>query len=140
MEYLANAGQTYMPFQENTRIPTLPYEPLPRPEPPLPAPVLNAAAPPTRRDVGVSGLNSVEVIHRQHPVAGRAAHPGARRAGRVRRHPESGTVPEGALPCRRSGPGPRRGIGDLALVAGAAVEQGTQPRLNRVPVWTTRVR
>lgn len=44
MEYLANAGQTYMPFQENTRIPTLPYEPLPRPEPPLPELALNAMA------------------------------------------------------------------------------------------------
>ena len=44
MEYIANAGQTYMPFQENTNIPTLPYTPLPRPEPPLPEPRLNAAA------------------------------------------------------------------------------------------------
>jgi len=44
MDYIANAGQTYMPFQENIRVKTLPYTPLPRPEPPLPAPVLNAAA------------------------------------------------------------------------------------------------
>ena len=29
MEYIANAGQTYMPFQENTNIPTLPYTPCP---------------------------------------------------------------------------------------------------------------
>ena len=44
MEYMANAGQTYMPFQENIHIPTLPYTPLARPEPPLPEPALNAMA------------------------------------------------------------------------------------------------
>ena len=31
MEYIANGGQTYIPFQENTNIPTLDYTPLPRP-------------------------------------------------------------------------------------------------------------
>ena len=35
-EYTANAGQTYMPFHKNTHVPTLEYEPLPRPEPMLP--------------------------------------------------------------------------------------------------------
>ena len=30
-EYIANAGQTYMPFQENIQVDTLPYEPLKRP-------------------------------------------------------------------------------------------------------------
>ena len=44
MEYTANAGQTYLPFKENTRIGTLPYTPLDRPEPPLPDPELNDAA------------------------------------------------------------------------------------------------
>lgn len=44
MSYTANAGQTYMPFQENIRIPTLPYTPLTKPEPPLPALELNDAA------------------------------------------------------------------------------------------------
>ena len=43
-EYTANGGQTYLPFKENIHVPTLAYEPLPRPEPPLPAPVLNPAA------------------------------------------------------------------------------------------------
>ncbi len=40
MEYLANAGQTYIPFQNNTQIKTLPYDPLPMPDPPLPTPEL----------------------------------------------------------------------------------------------------
>ncbi len=44
MEYTANAGQTYLPFKENTRVKTLPYTPTARPEPPLPEPTLNAAA------------------------------------------------------------------------------------------------
>lgn len=44
MTYAANAGQTYMPFRDNTRVPTLAYTPLPMPEPPLPAPELNAMA------------------------------------------------------------------------------------------------
>ena len=44
MEYIANAGQTYMPFQENIHVPTLPYEPLAAPEPPVPELALNAAA------------------------------------------------------------------------------------------------
>lgn len=42
--YTANAGQTYMPFRENTHVPTLGYTPLHCPEPPLPVPSLNAAA------------------------------------------------------------------------------------------------
>ena len=44
MEYTANAGQTRIPFLENTDVATLPYEPLPRPEPPLPPLELNAMA------------------------------------------------------------------------------------------------
>ena len=44
MEYTANAGQTYLPFKENTRVRTLPYTPTEKPTPPLPAPELNAAA------------------------------------------------------------------------------------------------
>ncbi len=44
MDYHANAGQTYLPFKENIHVPTLPYTPLPRPEPALPEPVLNTAA------------------------------------------------------------------------------------------------
>lgn len=44
MTYTANAGQTYLPFEENTRIKPLEYTPLPRPEPPLAAPELNRAA------------------------------------------------------------------------------------------------
>lgn len=44
MEYHANAGQTYLPFKENIHVPTLPYTPLPRPEPALPMPELNAMA------------------------------------------------------------------------------------------------
>lgn len=44
MDYCANAGQTYIPFLENTHVPTLAYTPLARPEPPLPAPELNAMA------------------------------------------------------------------------------------------------
>ncbi len=34
--YTANAGQTFMPFQENINVPTLPYTPLDRPDPLLP--------------------------------------------------------------------------------------------------------
>lgn len=44
MDYSANAGQTYTPVQENIHIRTLPYEPLKRPEPPLPEPELNEMA------------------------------------------------------------------------------------------------
>ncbi len=44
MEYQANGGQTFRPILENIHIPTLPYTPLARPEPPLAAPELNAAA------------------------------------------------------------------------------------------------
>lgn len=43
-EYLANAGQTYMPFQENTEVDTLPYTPLAAPSPALPELELNSAA------------------------------------------------------------------------------------------------
>lgn len=43
-QYQPNAGQTYMPFQENTKIKTLPYTPLPRPNPPIPELVLNQMA------------------------------------------------------------------------------------------------
>lgn len=42
--YTANAGQTYMPFQENIHVPTLPYTPLDRPDPAIPELELNAAA------------------------------------------------------------------------------------------------
>lgn len=34
--YVANAGQTYMPFQDNINVPTLPYTPLDPPNPPVP--------------------------------------------------------------------------------------------------------
>ena len=44
MEYIPNGGQTWLPVLENTRVPTLPYTPLPRPEPPLPELALNQAA------------------------------------------------------------------------------------------------
>ena len=43
-EYIANAGQTYMPFQENIRIKPLPFTPLDRPQPPYPDPELNPMA------------------------------------------------------------------------------------------------
>lgn len=43
-EYHANAGQTYLPAQDNTEIDTLPYERLRRPEPELPRLELNTAA------------------------------------------------------------------------------------------------
>lgn len=36
MDYIANAGQTYMPFEKNIHVPTLDYTPLAKPEPPLP--------------------------------------------------------------------------------------------------------
>ena len=42
--YVGNAGQTYMPFRENTRVKTLPYTPLSRPEPPIPELKLNPMA------------------------------------------------------------------------------------------------
>lgn len=42
--YTANAGQTYMPFQENIHVKTLPYEPLKKPEPPYAPLVLNPMA------------------------------------------------------------------------------------------------
>ena len=57
MEYSANAGQTYMPFKENIRIPTLPYTPLDPPEPPLAAPVLNDMA--LERGWVLSSANSI---------------------------------------------------------------------------------
>ncbi len=44
MEYIPNAGQTYMPFQENIHVPTLPYTPLAKPDPLLPELELNRAA------------------------------------------------------------------------------------------------
>ena len=44
MDYTANAGQTYIPFRENIRVPTLPYVPLKEPDPPLRMPELNEAA------------------------------------------------------------------------------------------------
>ena len=44
MDYIANAGQTRTPIRENIHIPTLPYTPLPRPEPLLPEPELNTMA------------------------------------------------------------------------------------------------
>ena len=33
MDYIPNGGQTYMPFQKNTNVKTLPFTPLNRPEP-----------------------------------------------------------------------------------------------------------
>lgn len=44
MDYEANAGQTYMPVQDNTDVEVLPYEPLKRPDPPLPLLELNTMA------------------------------------------------------------------------------------------------
>ncbi len=44
MDYEANAGQTYMPAQDNTDVEVLPYEPLKRPDPPLPLLELNTMA------------------------------------------------------------------------------------------------
>lgn len=44
INYTANAGQSYMPFQENIKVPTVPYTPLERPEPPLAELELNAMA------------------------------------------------------------------------------------------------
>ena len=44
MDYMANGGQTYLPFRENIHIPTLPYTPLAPPDPPGPALELNAMA------------------------------------------------------------------------------------------------
>lgn len=43
-DYKANAGQTFLPVQDNTDIDTLPYEPLPRPEPAFPPLSLNPMA------------------------------------------------------------------------------------------------
>lgn len=44
LQYTANAGQTYMPFKENTKVQTLPYEKLDPPNPMLPPLELNEAA------------------------------------------------------------------------------------------------
>ncbi len=44
MEYTANAGQTYIPFQKNTAVKTLPYTPLSRPAPEIPPLELNPMA------------------------------------------------------------------------------------------------
>lgn len=43
-DYTANAGQTYLPVQENTAINLMPYEPLKRPQPEFPLLELNAMA------------------------------------------------------------------------------------------------
>lgn len=43
-DYLPNAGQTYMPFQKNINVETLPYTPLPKPDPEIPELKLNQAA------------------------------------------------------------------------------------------------
>ena len=37
MDYIPNGGQTYMPFQENIHVPTLPFTPLDPPSPAYPA-------------------------------------------------------------------------------------------------------
>ena len=42
--YTANAGQTYMPFQENVLVKPLPFTPLSRPDPEIPALELNPMA------------------------------------------------------------------------------------------------
>lgn len=44
MAYEANAGQTYLPVQENTQVETLPYQPLKKPQPELPQLQLNEMA------------------------------------------------------------------------------------------------
>lgn len=38
--YVPNAGQTYLPFSENVHVPTLPFEPLGKPETPYAQPVV----------------------------------------------------------------------------------------------------
>lgn len=43
-DYLANGGQTYLPFQDNIHIKTQPYTPAAKPVPPIPELVLNDAA------------------------------------------------------------------------------------------------
>lgn len=42
--YIATAGQTYLPFKENTKVKTLPFTPLPKPDPAIPALELNPMA------------------------------------------------------------------------------------------------
>lgn len=44
MEYLPNGGQTYLPIQENTHVPTLPFTPLSSPSPAYPVLELTAEA------------------------------------------------------------------------------------------------
>ena len=44
IDYTANAGQTYIPFQDNVHVPTLPFTPLPAPDSRLPELQLNAMA------------------------------------------------------------------------------------------------
>ena len=44
MEYLATAGQTYIPFQKNTKVKTLPFTPLAKPTPAIPELELNPMA------------------------------------------------------------------------------------------------
>jgi hypothetical protein len=43
-QYTANAGQTYIPFKKNTKVKTLPYEKLQRPNPEIPELELNQMA------------------------------------------------------------------------------------------------
>ena len=44
MEYQPNAGQTYVPFQDNINVGPLPFTPLPKPDPALPELELNQMA------------------------------------------------------------------------------------------------
>ena len=44
MEYIPNGGQTYMPFQKNSHVQTLPFTPLEPPKPAYPALALNEAS------------------------------------------------------------------------------------------------
>lgn len=51
-EYLANAGQTYLPFQDNTEIDTLPFTRPALPTPPLPELELNVEAKAKKWELG----------------------------------------------------------------------------------------
>ena len=44
ISYTANAGQTYIPFQDNSQVKPLPFTPLSRPEPAIPELELNPLA------------------------------------------------------------------------------------------------
>ena len=44
ISYTANAGQTYIPFQDNIQVKPLPFTPLSRPEPAIPELELNPMA------------------------------------------------------------------------------------------------